>query len=99
MRAGNYLEPRFSGAIRNLPAGIVARGSGATKDGVGADAPPDDVRLTDMDLIAVFKGRSAVRRPTHLPDPRMSLHPLDAEARMKALLGLLQISDELPEGS
>jgi hypothetical protein len=66
---------------------------------VSADAPPDDVGLTGADLIAVFKGRSAVRRPTHLPDPRMPLHPLDAEARMKALLRLLQISDELPEGS
>jgi hypothetical protein len=73
--------------------------SGPAKNGVGADPSPDDVGLTSMDLIAVFKGRSAVRRPTHLPDPRMPLHPLDAEARTKALLGLLQIRDELPEGS
>jgi hypothetical protein len=50
-----------------------------------------------MHLIAVFKGRAAIRRPTHLPDAGVTLHPLDTEARMKALLGLFHVSDELLE--
>jgi hypothetical protein len=65
---------------------------------VGADPPPDDVRLSGVDLIAIFKGRPAIRRPTHLPDARVTLHALDSEARVKALLGPSQISDELLEG-
>jgi hypothetical protein len=50
-----------------------------------------------MDLIAVFEGRTTVRRPTHLPDAGMTLHPLDPKARVEPLLRLLQVSDELLE--
>jgi hypothetical protein len=78
---------------------ISALPSRATEDGVGSDSPPDDVRLAYMDLIAILKGRTAIRCPTHLPDAGVTLHALDSEARVEALLGLFQIGDELLESS
>lgn len=65
---------------------------------MGTDAPPDDVRLVGVDFIAVLEGRAAVIGPGHLPDSRMPLHALYAKARMKALLALSKISDELRHG-
>jgi hypothetical protein len=66
---------------------------------MGSDAAPDDVSLSRMDLISVFKGCATIRRPTHLPDAGMPLHPLDPETRVEALLGSLQVGDELPKRS
>lgn len=61
---------------------------------MGADTPPDDVWPTGVDFASVLEGRPAVISPSHLPDSRMSLHTLYAEAGMEALFGLSKISDE-----
>jgi hypothetical protein len=49
---------------------------------VGADPPPDDVRLTGLRFVAVLKRRAAVGRPPHLPDLRGAVYPLDTKARI-----------------
>jgi hypothetical protein len=43
---------------------------------MSADAAPDDVGLSGVDLIAVLEGRSTVVGPGHLPDAGMALHTL-----------------------
>jgi len=48
------------------------------EDRVGADAPPDDVLLARLHLVAVLESGPTVGRPSHLPDAPMTLHPLDA---------------------
>lgn len=50
-------------------------------------------------LRAVLEGRTAIRRPSHLPHPRMALHPLDAQTRMEALAPVGDINDELTSAS
>lgn len=52
---------------------------------MSADTPPDDVRLTGVNLVAVLEGGAAVIGPCHLPDTGMALHTLDTEAGMEAL--------------
>jgi hypothetical protein len=59
------------------------------------DAPPDDVCLARVHLCAVLEGRSAIRSPSHLPHPKMALHPLDAQTRREALTSVGDISYEL----
>ena len=54
---------------------------------MGADPPPDHVRLTGDYLGPVLERRPAVWRPRHLPDTGSPLHPLDAQSRIKVLLG------------
>ncbi len=61
---------------------------------MGADATPDDVRLSGFDLIAVLKGRAAVVGPSHLPDTGMALDALHAKSGMEALFVFGEIGDE-----
>ena len=61
---------------------------------MSADPAPDDVRLARVNLVAVLERGPPVRRPAHLPDARVSLHPLDAEAGMETLPAFRQIGDE-----
>jgi hypothetical protein len=56
----------------------------AGEDRVCAGAPPDDVCLAISNLCAVLEGRTAVRRPDHLPNAGMALHPLDADGEAVA---------------
>jgi hypothetical protein len=65
---------------------------------MGADASPDDVRLAGVDFIAVLKGRPTVIGPSHLPNAGMALNTLHAEAGMKALSAVGEISNELRQG-
>jgi hypothetical protein len=60
-----------------------------------ADATPADVRLAGLDLLAALEGRTAIRRPAHLPYAGMSLHPLDAQSWMEALTTARKVGDEL----
>jgi hypothetical protein len=64
--------------------GPLPKRSGATEDRMGADSPPDDVRLTGVNFLAVLEGRATVIRPGHLPDARVPLDALDTEPGMEA---------------
>jgi hypothetical protein len=55
--------------------------SRSAKDCVSANAPPHHVWIAGSDLLPILEGRSAIRRPTHLPHPRMALYALDTKAR------------------
>lgn len=50
---------------------------------MGANSTPDDVRLAGLDLVSVLEGCAAIWRPSHLPHTGVSLHTLDAQARIK----------------
>ena len=50
------------------------------EDGVGSDAPPDDVRLAGHTLGSVTEGGAAVVVPRHLEHASVGLHPFDTQA-------------------
>jgi hypothetical protein len=62
----------------------MAVSSGPAKHRMRADAAPDDVHLAGLNLVSVFEGRAAIRRPAHLPYAGVSLNPLDAQPWMEA---------------
>ena len=51
---------------------------------MGADTPPEDVRLTRRDLGPILERRAAVRRPRHLEDAGGALNPRHTQAFAEA---------------
>jgi hypothetical protein len=62
---------------------------------MGADAAPNDVRLTWLKLVSVLECRSTIRRPSHLPYAGVPLPPLDAQSRMEAVTTARKVGNEL----
>jgi hypothetical protein len=64
---------------------------------VGADAPPDHVRLAVEYFISVMPRRAPVGRPSQLVDTVVALDSLDSEPRTR-LSACPQIFDEIADG-
>lgn len=67
------------------------------EDLVGADAPPDDVRIARNDWLSILERGAPVGCPRHLEHTRSAFHALDPQA-LPELSATAKVLDELRDG-